>query len=50
MKTYCRHCRGIVRLWELKCPYGYQSAMSWLHLVVISASGVATIFYLFEFL
>jgi RNA polymerase subunit RPABC4/transcription elongation factor Spt4 len=50
MKAYCHHCQRILRLWELKCPYCYRSTMSWLHLIVIAASGGAAILYLFKFL
>jgi RNA polymerase subunit RPABC4/transcription elongation factor Spt4 len=50
MKIYCQQCERGLRVWETRCPYCHQSVMSWLHIVIITAFAVTTIFYLFKFL
>ncbi len=47
MIWYCRGCGTILRLWKIKCPNCHQSAMSWLHAIVIAVVAVC-IFYLLK--
>lgn len=49
MKRHCHHCGTILRMSMMKCPYCRQAAMSWLHIVVITAFGVTTMFCLLKF-
>jgi len=46
MIWYCHHCGTTLRLWEVKCPNCRQSALSWLHVIVIAAVGVPVLIYL----
>lgn len=48
MKMYCHYCGGGLRLREIRCPYCHQSAMSWLHLILITALAGGAIFYLLK--
>jgi RNA polymerase subunit RPABC4/transcription elongation factor Spt4 len=48
MKKYCHRCRTRLRVREIKCPYCHESAMGWLHYMVIAAFGATTIFYLLK--
>lgn len=50
MKRYCYRCGTRVRLSKLRCPYCRQSAMSWLHVGVITAFAAAALFYLLKVL
>jgi RNA polymerase subunit RPABC4/transcription elongation factor Spt4 len=47
---YCHHCERELRLTDMKCPSCHQSAMSWLHIILISAFGVTVVFYLLHLL
>lgn len=40
----------MLRLWQAKCSYCHRSAMSWLHIIVITAFGVSAVFYLLRIL
>lgn len=48
MKIHCHHCRTRLRLTEIRCPYCHESAMSWLHYIVIVAFAATTIFFLLK--
>lgn len=50
MNMYCHHCERVLRLRDLNCPSCHQSAMSWLHIILISAFGVTVVVYLFNVL
>ncbi len=50
MIKHCQQCKGVLRVWEMKCPYCHQSAMSWLHIIVIVVLAVPTIFYMLKFI
>jgi RNA polymerase subunit RPABC4/transcription elongation factor Spt4 len=49
-KMRCHRCGTILRLWEFRCPSCHQSAMSWLHILVITAFAVTALFYLVKIL
>ncbi len=42
----CHQCEGVLRVWEIKCPYCHQSAMSWLHITVIVVLAAPVVFYM----
>jgi hypothetical protein len=46
MKEYRHECGGGLRLWDMRCPYCHQSALSWQHVLVIAAIVATAIFYL----
>ena len=46
MKIHCHRCGIILGLWKLRCPYCFQSAVSWLHILVITVVSVTAVFYL----
>lgn len=46
MKRYCWHCRTRLRLRQMRCNYCRQSAVGWLHRIVLVAVGVTAAFYL----
>ena len=48
MKMHCHPCGRILRLWEIRCPYCRQSAMNWLHIVLVSVFAVMTVIYLLK--
>lgn len=48
MKIYCYHCGRILGLLRIRCPYCQQSAMSWLHIILITAFAMTAIFYLLK--
>lgn len=45
MRRHCHRCGTIMRLSKLKCPYCREAAMSWLHIAVIAAFAITTVFY-----
>ena len=49
MISYCGHCGTILRLWKIKCTNCRESAMNWLHLLVITVFAAAAVIYLLKF-
>jgi len=48
MKRHCQHCGTRLRLRKIRCPYCRQSAVSWLHRIIIAAVAVTVLFYLLK--
>ena len=46
MISYCRYCGRILRLWKIKCPTCRESALNWLHLIVIAVVAATAVIYL----
>ena len=50
MISYCQHCGTVLRMWQIKCTNCRESAMNWLHLIVIMVfAGTAVIYLLKNF-
>jgi uncharacterized OB-fold protein len=49
MKRRCHRCGTALRPLKMRCPYCRESAMSWLHIILIFAAFAATtIFYVLK--
>ncbi|MGH9942642.1 MAG: hypothetical protein ACRD9R_09850 [Pyrinomonadaceae bacterium] len=48
IKNTRHQCGGVLRLWELMCPYCHRSAAGWLHLAVIVAFAATAAFCLLK--
>jgi hypothetical protein len=49
MRRYHHHCGEGLRLWETRCPYCNRSALSWLYVLIVTASAAMGIFCFFKF-
>ena len=48
MISYCQHCGTVLRLWKIKCTNCRESAMNWLHLIVIAVFAATVVIYLLK--
>ena len=48
MIWYCHNCGTVLRVWKVRCPNCRQSAMSWLHVIVIVVVALPALFLLLK--
>jgi hypothetical protein len=48
MKRHCQRCGTRLRFKELRCRYCRESAVGWLHRIVIAVVAVTALFYLLK--